>query len=207
MVTLEEKAKTSQKIGVVIFWGSWISKANFIKSAHKKSIESSSKGYNHWYWTLEPVLPFKGMETDCLTVPITCCSRLKIMDCRFFISPHITVFCSVGCTPLNCIACLLRECEWSCTGQRWVADCIVKQPAGWRVSWQEESGLALSCLAYNWPGEDVKWNLSRARVMEEKTSHVFIKEEMREGCQRERDRGCWYNEILEKNKFALQYLL
>lgn len=34
------------------------------------------------------------------------------------------------------------------------------------------------------PGEEVKWNLSRARVMEEKTACVSIREEAREERQR-----------------------
>lgn len=102
----------------------------------------------------------------------------------FFITTTLLRFPCHGISPskvFNCIACLPWDHEWSWCGQRWAADCIVKQPAGCRVSWQAESGLAPSCLAYNWPGEDVKWNLSRVRVMEEKTSHVFIREEMREG--------------------------
>lgn len=67
--------------------------------------------------------------------------------------------------------------DWSWSGRRWGADYIVMQPAAWRMSWQGECVLALSWLAHNRPGEDVKWNLSKARVMEEKTAHVFIWEE------------------------------
>lgn len=114
----------------------------------------------------------------------------------FFITTTLLSFPCYGISPskvFNCIACLPWDYEWSWCGQRWAADCIVKQPAGCRVSWQAESGLAPSCLAYNWPGEDVKWNLSRVRVMEEKTSHVFIREEMREGREGKTGVLIWYN--------------
>ncbi len=220
----DKKSGVSQKSVVFIFWESRISKANFMKSGHLIKTHNSKHVLlgqnivfkeNFWQWTNfreSPISSQFGQLNACMywlsDVPILRPYLWHVWRSWTitFIKNHcITAFSSMIYTLLNCIARLPWECEWSWSGQRWVADCIVKQPAGWRMSWQEESGLALSCLAYNWPGEDVKWNLSRARVMEEKTSHVFIKEKMREGSQRETE-GVDIMRFREKNKLALQYL-
>lgn len=54
------------------------------------------------------------------------------------------------------------------------------------VSWQGESCLALSCLAYNWPGEDAKKKPQQGMGNGgKKNTHVFIRKKMREGSERE----------------------